>query len=165
MDVYYTCVCRCTCTTHTQSLGNSLSCLSPSPFIPPLSYLKSHITASLNRRAALAQGIVARPTACGRKDRQMDMPGLLVPGSWLLVPVPDAVPDAWAGARWLARRLRNEADLVRIPSSTTPLKSPCPSHKSRISMFLGCNGICDTMGFYELYCPPALLPVEALRRM
>lgn len=91
--------------TLSHSLGGSPSCLSPSPFIPPLSYLKSHITASLYRRAARAQGIVARPTACGRMDRQMDMPGLLVPGSWLLFLAPVPVPDARAGARWLARWL------------------------------------------------------------
>lgn len=86
---------------HTAAPWQLALCLSPSPFIPPLSYLKSHITTNLNRRAAQAQGIVTRPNACGRKDRQTDMLGLLAPGSrsWLLflahVPVPDCMSRGW----------------------------------------------------------------------
>lgn len=112
---------------HTAAPWQPALCLSPSPFIPPISYLKSHITTNLNRRAAQAQGIVTRPNACGRKDRQTDMPGLLAPGSWLLAPVPGSC--SWLMflflmhepglAGWLAGRLRNEADLVRIPRLRT----------------------------------------------
>lgn len=98
-DVY-----RCTCTT--RSLGNthSLSCLPPpSSHLPHISSLTS--PQFLNRRAAQAQGIVARPTACGQidqTDRHARPPGSWLLASWL------PVPDAWAGARRLAGSLTRQ---------------------------------------------------------
>lgn len=79
--------------------------------LPPLSSHLSHISSLTSppvciagQRGRRAQ-LHARPHADGWTDRRTCQ------ASRFLVPVPAAVPDARAGARWLARRLRNEADL------------------------------------------------------